>query len=83
MQIIVYVLYGLAALFFLVVLCMFRNIKVSIAVLKTAATVITINTRMLLVPFFSAIFIFGYMFLWLWGSALLLSCGKIEIEAGS
>ena len=73
----VYVLYGLTALFFLTILCMYRNIKISVAVLKTSAVIIIRNIRTLLIPFISFIFIIGFIAGWLVAFGYLMSCANI------
>lgn len=78
-QIIVYVLYSLAGLYFLCILCLFKGIQVSIAVLETAAQVIIRNIRILLVPFFSAIFIFSYIGVWILGAIYLISSANVTL----
>ena len=47
----VYILWGLIAVFAICVCCMYKNIYISIKVLKTAAIVIVRNFYVLLVPF--------------------------------
>lgn len=77
LQVAVYVMYGAVGLYFLIVLCLCRDIAVSVAVLKTASIIIMRNIRVLLVPFIACIFILGYIALWLYGFGYLLSCANI------
>jgi hypothetical protein len=76
-QIAVYVLYGLAGFYFLSILCLYRSILVSVAVLKTASVIIIRNLRVLIIPFVAIIFIFSYVGAWLYGFGHLLSCANI------
>ena len=77
LQVIVYTLYGLGGLYFLCVLCMYKGIQVSIAVLETAAVVIIRNIRTLIVPFISAVFIFGFIGIWILGAIYMVSSANI------
>lgn len=77
LQVTVYVLYSLAGLFALIVLCLYRGIQISIAVLETAAVVIIRNIRILIVPFISCIVTFAYVVGWLAGMAYLASSGNV------
>mmetsp|Transcript_10816 Transcript_10816/g.16438 ORF Transcript_10816/g.16438 Transcript_10816/m.16438 type:complete len:141 (-) Transcript_10816:780-1202(-) len=77
LQISVYVLYGLTGLYFLIVLCLFRNIAVSIAVLKTSSIVLLNNLRVIIIPFIASAFILTYIVAWVVGIVYLLSCGNI------
>ena len=73
----VYILYGLAGIYFLSILCLYKSIAVSVAVLKTASLIIIRNIRVLIVPFIAAIFIFSFVGAWLFGFGHLLSCANI------
>lgn len=77
LQVTVYVLYSLAGLFACVVLCLYRGIQISIAVLETAAVVIVRNIRILIVPFISIILTFAYVGGWLVGAAYLASSAHV------
>lgn len=72
-----YVLYGLTGIYFLTILCMFKNIRVSVAVLKTSAVIIIRNIRTLFIPFISFFFIVAYILGWLVGLGFLLSCADV------
>jgi choline transporter-like protein 2/4/5 len=78
-QLSTYFLYGATGLFFCCVLCMFRNIQISVAVLKTAAVIIIRNIRVLIVPFVSFVFIIGYIGGWIYGFGYLISCANINL----
>lgn len=70
-------LYCLTGFFFLVVLCMFKNIRISVAVLETAAVIVIRNIRVLIIPFVSIAVIVSYIAVWLFGLGYLLSCANI------
>lgn len=74
----VYALYGIAGVYFLTILCLYKSIAVSVAVLQTASVIIIRNIRVLIIPFIAAIFIFAYIGSWLVGFGYLLSNAHIE-----
>ena len=75
----IYVLYALTGIYFLAVLCLCKDIAVSVAVLKTSAVIILGNLRVLLVPSMATILIFGYVFGWGVGLCYLLSRANIHL----
>lgn len=84
LEIAVYVLYGVGVCFFIALCCLWHNLSIAIAVLKTAAVIVMRNCRMLCMPFFSSLLIVGWMMLWIWMFILLVSCGEItQPTAGS
>ena len=72
-----YTLYGLCVAYFICLCCMYKNIRVSIQVLKTASVIIMGNIRMLFVPFFEAILLLCWSAFWLLAFGHLLACGEI------
>ena len=46
-----FILYGIAAIFFCSILCMWSSIAISVAVLKTSSNILIRNIRMLFIPF--------------------------------
>lgn len=70
-------MYGIAGIYFLALLCLWKSIAVSVAVLQTASLIIIRNIRVLIVPFVAAIFIFAFVGSWLVGFGHLLSCAHI------
>jgi hypothetical protein len=77
--IIAYTAFGL---FTCAILCMYRNIKVSVAVLQTASVIIVRNIQTLIVPFFALISICGYIIGWLYGLGYLLSRANVNQPTG-
>lgn len=73
-----YASYALIGIFALTVMCLYKSIKVSIAVLKTASNVITNNVRVTIVPIFSALVITFWLSCWITHFTLLMSTGKIK-----
>lgn len=71
------VLFVLTGFFVLMVLCMWRNIQISIGVLKTSAVIVMRNIQTLIIPFISLFFILGYIGAWLMGLGYLISCANI------
>ena len=60
-----YVFYGLTALFFCMIMCMYKNIKISIAVLQTASVIVIRNMRILIVPILSIGFTLCFLLGWM------------------
>jgi len=72
-----YALYVLTVVYFIALCCMYKNIRVSIQVLKTASVIVMGNLRMLVVPFFEAILLLMWSAWWLYSFGYLLSSGEI------
>jgi hypothetical protein len=72
-----YSLYFLFLSYMCCVACMWKNIKVSIAVLKTSSVIVFRNMRLLLMPLLSGIFVVLWTMFWLYFFFMLLSTGKI------
>jgi len=62
---------------------MFKNIKISIAVLQTSATIIIRNIRILLVPFLCFGCIVGFIYGWFYSFGHLISCANIIQPTGN
>jgi hypothetical protein len=77
-----YACWGLAGLFSLFVLCLFNNIRIAAAVMKTSAVFIANNMRTILVPFFAFVFTAAFLALWVVDAAYLSSSGKIVASTG-
>lgn len=78
LQYFVYILYGLTGLYFLIMLCLVRQIFTSIKVLETSAYVIAQHLRIILVPFIGGIIFFLWIGLWLISFGLLVSTADIK-----
>ena len=72
-----YILWGLGIVFFIALCCLWKNLVIAIAVLKTSAVIVMRNIRMLFMPFFSSIIIVLWTTIWLVFFVLLISSGKI------
>ena len=79
LQYFVYILYGLTGLYFLIMLCLVRQINTSIKVLETSAYVISLNLRIILVPFIGGIVLFLWIGAWLISFGLLVSTAEIDL----
>ena len=77
-----YLAWTLTALFFLIILCLYNNIKIATAVLKTSATFISDNMHTLLIPIFSMIFTISFGLVWMTISIFLFSAGEIQGTTG-
>lgn len=72
-----YGLYGLGVVFFIALCCLWKNIAIAIAVLKTSSMIIMRNLRMLFMPWFGSFFVMLWSMAWITGFILLVSAGKI------
>lgn len=78
------VLYVLGILFFCALCCMWKNLAIAIAVLKTSAVIVMRNTRMLFMPFVSSFVIVLWSSIWVCFFILLMATGKItQPKAGA
>jgi hypothetical protein len=73
----VYVLMAIGVLYFILVVCLWKNIYISIIVLKTAAVILIQNARIYFLPFFCAVLLLLWMVSWIFNSVLLISTGAI------
>ena len=79
-----YVLLGIGVLYFILLMCLWKNIYVSVIILKTASVILIQNTRIYLLPFMCAFFLLLWMVTWLFNAAQLISTGNItQPTAGS
>ena len=74
----VYLLYFLAFMLLVCVACMWRNISISIAIMKTSALIVFRNIRMLLMPLASGFFVMLWTVLWFYFFVMLVSTGEIK-----
>lgn len=72
-----YVVYGLAVLYFIAVCCLWKAIRVSVAILKTTAVIIIRNLKLLIMPLFSTIAIVTWVMFAINNLGYLLSSGTI------
>ena len=77
-----YVLWGLAGLIFLFMLCCCGAIKLGIAVMKASAKFIGQNLRIMLLPIFSYVFITVWGLLWFFGGLYLYTIGYAAPRKG-
>lgn len=73
-----YVLFALTAFFFCMIMCMYNNIKISIAVLWTASVIVIRNIRILVIPIFAIAVTLSYLFVWLYSFGYILSQANIN-----
>lgn len=72
-----YSLYVLFVTYMVCVACMWKNIKISIAVLKTTSVIVFRNMRLLVMPLCSGVFVVTWTACWLYFFFMLVSTGKI------
>jgi len=77
LQAFVYFLYTVTVAYFIALCCLFKDIAVSVGVLKTSAIVVVRNFRILLMPFFSALILVIWCSAWVANFSFLLSSGEI------
>jgi hypothetical protein len=77
-----YVIWGLAVIYFLILLCMCINIQIAIAMMKTSAIFVSHNLKTVFVPFFAFIFVGIFVIGWVIGAVCLFSVGEIIPEGG-
>jgi uncharacterized membrane protein len=73
-----YACWAFGGIFALLVLCLFNNIRVATAVMKTSAVFIAHNLRTILVPFFAFVFTASFLALWVVDAAYLSSSGEVR-----
>ena len=78
LKIIISLLYIFCIIFTLLVICMIKNLHLSITIQKTSSMVLFRNAKILLVPFISLILILLYVYLWFYSLGYLISCGNIH-----
>jgi len=67
---------------FLIVLCLFNNIKIATAVMKTSAVFISQNLRTIIIPTGSFIFTAAFIGFWVIDAAYLASSGEVVAVTG-
>jgi hypothetical protein len=72
-----YIVWFLAGIYLLVLLCLCMNIKISIAVLKTSATFLALNLHTMIVPLISFVLSSAYIIGWFYGAVYVFSIGEI------
>lgn len=82
LQIGIYCIYGFVLLYFVCVLCMYKNLQRAILVMKTASAVISANIKMIFVPLVAAAAVCAYLVGWLLMFITLVSCAEITINPG-
>lgn len=71
----IYTLYGFVVIYFMVLICLWKTVSVSIGVLKCSASVIFKNIRILTVPLFSAVVLVLWVSFWVASFTFLLASG--------
>lgn len=73
----VYVLLVLGLCYLIALCCLFDNIAVSVAVLKTSSIVLIKNVKIYTLPIMSTWILFGWITWWLYAASWLISTGEI------
>lgn len=78
---IAYIIYALAAILFLGILCFYDRIKLAIAIVKTTSDYVSDTRSIVLVPFASFFVYLGFYALWISGFLYMYSKGEITPSA--
>jgi len=78
-----YILYGLSFIFLCMILCWFKSIRISIAVLQTASVVMLRNVRIVFVPIIATAFVLCYIGAWIVLMVCIVSCANIDQPSGN
>ena len=73
-----YILFAATAVLLIVFLCMFRNIKLAIAIIKTAAICVKDNILIMAVPPVFVVLVAIFWVLWIYGAIYLYSVGEVS-----
>lgn len=80
----VYAAFTVCGIYFLAICCLFKDIAISVGVLKTSAVIVVRNIRILFMPFAEALLLVIWVSVWVANFSLLVSTGDIkQPKAGS
>lgn len=82
-QYVSYVIFGIAGLSFIGLLCMWKNIRLAIAIIKTATLFVMETPLVMLVPPLFAIFVVVWWGVWIVGFVYLYSVGTYAKSSGT
>lgn len=68
-----YIMFGLTALFFCMIMCMYNNIKISIAILQTSSVIVIRNMRILIIPLIAIAFTLSFLIGWLYSFGYIIA----------
>jgi len=74
----VYALYVIVGIYVIALCCLFKDISVSIGVVKTSAIIVVRNLRILTMPVFEAIFLVLWVSVWIANFSFMMSTGEIK-----
>jgi len=69
----------MAGLYYVIMACNFRSLRVSIAIIETAADFFADTKRIVIVPLLYFIFGMGLFSLWMWGFTCVCSVGTVNV----
>ena len=72
-----YILFGCTGIYFCMIMCMYNNIKISIAVLQTASVIVIRNLRILIIPLIAISFTLAYLIGWFYCMAYIVAQANI------
>ena len=73
-----YVIWGIALLYVILVICFYKDVRKSIAILQAAGAFMAGNMQILLVPLYSILFTILFLVFWLCAFVCLFSVGTIS-----
>jgi len=78
LKILSYCLYGGAALFALIILFMWRRIKLAVAITKSAVIFMGEVCNIMIIPFLNFLVVVGMVCFWVFALVYLYSCGSVD-----
>lgn len=78
MRILAVVIWGVAFLYVVTILCLCKTLVISIAILEAAADFVGSTFRIILIPIIFFFVNFAIFFLWAFGAVCVFSIGTIE-----
>lgn len=78
----VYAIFTLAGIYFILLICLFKDIATSVAVLKTSAIIVINNLRILFMPLLECVFLVAWLVFWVSAFSFLVSTGEIKGKGG-
>jgi hypothetical protein len=77
-----YIIWGLSGIYVFIILCMYTNIRMSIAILRASASFVSGNLSTIFIPLFSLLFALVFICAWMVAAIYLFSVGEIVGETG-
>jgi len=82
-KIAMYILIGCTAIFFCMIMCMYNNIKISIAVLQTSSVIVIRNMRILIIPILAICASLSFLIVWMYCFGYIVAQANINQPTGN